>query len=72
MIKYNNDDIGKYFADFLVENKIIVELKTRPRLGYVHLRQVLEYLRRADIKLAILIYFTKSGVKYRRVLNSHY
>ncbi len=71
-IKYGDSDIGKYFADFLIDNKIIVELKTRPRLGYVHSRQVLEYLKRANIKLAILIYFTKDGVKYRRILNSHY
>lgn len=62
--------IGRYFADFLVGEDILVELKTRPRLGYVHLRQVLEYLRRAHLKLAILIYFTKEGVQYRRVLNS--
>lgn len=62
--------IGRYFADFLVGENTLVELETRPRLGYVHLRQVLEYLRRAHLKLAILIYFTKEGVRYRRVLNS--
>jgi GxxExxY protein len=72
VIKYNNNKIGTYFADFLIEDKILIELKIKPRLGYIHSRQVLEYLKRANIKLAILIYFTKNGVKYRRVLNSHY
>lgn len=69
-IRYKDGKIGSYYADFLIENKVIVELKIRPRLGYVHLRQVLEYLERANIKLAILIYFTKEGVKYRRIINS--
>ncbi len=69
-IGYKGNSIGTYYADFLVDKKIIVELKVKIRLGYIHLRQVLEYLQRANIKLAVLVYFTKEGVKYRRVLNS--
>ena len=50
--------------------KIIVELKIRPRIGYTHIKQDFSYLRTTGYKLAILIYFTREGVKYRRVLNS--
>lgn len=69
-LKYNNQDIGKYFLDFVVDNKIVIELKVRPRFGYVHIKQAIGYIKSGDYKLAILIYFTHDGVKYRRVLNA--
>ncbi|MFA4890095.1 MAG: GxxExxY protein [Candidatus Paceibacterota bacterium] len=69
-LEYKNEKIGHYFADFIIEGKILLELKVVSKLGYIHCKQVLEYLKNANIKLGILIYFTKDGVKYRRVLNS--
>lgn len=68
-VKYRGDVAGKYLLDFVVNNQIVVELKVRPRLGYVHIRQVKEYLCAVNCKLALLIYFTKEGVKYRRIIN---
>lgn len=68
-IFYNKTLLAKYFFDFYVENKIIIELKIRPRMGYIQVKQVLEYLKAANCKLGILIYFTKDGVKYRRIIN---
>jgi len=70
-IKYEKENqiIGKYFIDLLIDDKIIIELKTRPALGYIHIKQVMEYLNKLNKKLAIIIYFTKDGVKYRRVVN---
>lgn len=69
-INYKGIKIGNYFLDFLVDDKIIVELKVRQRLGYVHINQVLGYLKETGYKLAIIIYFTRDGVKYRRILNT--
>ena len=54
------------------KGKIILELKVVPKLGYVHTRQLLGYLIGSGYKLGILLYFTKDGVKHRRVLNSSY
>ena len=39
-ISFNGSKIGKYFLDFLIENKIVVELKTVPILLPIHFRQV--------------------------------
>lgn len=61
---------GKYFADFVVEDKLVLELKVVARFGYVHIKQAMDYLRNGNYKLAILLYFTKDGVKYRRVINN--
>lgn len=69
-VNYKDQNIGKYFLDFIIEEQIIVELKVRPQLGYVHIKQVMGYLKTTGCKLAILIYFTRNGVKYRRILNA--
>ena len=67
-VLYRKRTMGVYVADFIIANKIVVELKVRSKIGYVHIRQVATYLRATNYELAILIYFTKDGVKYRRVL----
>lgn len=69
-LKYNDKIIGTEFLDFIVENKVVVELKVMPQLGYIHINQVLSYLKSSGLKLAILIYFLKSGVRYRRIINA--
>lgn len=68
-VKYDGTDIGRYTLDFIVEDKIIVELKVASEFRYKYIRQVLEYLNETNKKLAILIYFTKEGVRYRRIVN---
>jgi len=68
-LNYNGSKIGKYYLDFLIENKIVVELKVLANFKYKNIRQVLEYLEEANKKLSILIYFTKEGVRYRRIIN---
>jgi GxxExxY protein len=69
-IVYKNTRIENCYADFIVENKILLELKVVHKLGYSQAKQVLGYLKTTGIKLGILIYFTKEGVKYRRILNA--
>ncbi len=68
-LNYNGSKIGKYYLDFLIDDKIIIELKVLSVYRYKNIRQVLEYLKETNKKLAILIYFTQEGVKYRRVIN---
>ena len=70
-INYQGKEIGRYFLDFVIDGKVVVELKVRSRLGYIHVKQVLEYLKSSNYKLALLIYFTNDGVKYRRIVNSY-
>lgn len=69
ILDYKGSRLGSYLADFIIDDKVVVELKTRPRMGYVHIKQVAEYLDKFNKKLAIIIYFSKEGVQSRRVLN---
>ena len=56
-----------YRVDFLIENKVIVEIKSIETLHPIHTAQVLTYLKLAECKLALLINFNvslfKDGVK---------
>jgi GxxExxY protein len=70
VLKYEGSAIGKYVLDFIVDGKIVVELKVAPRLGYANVKQVKSYLVNTGLKLALLVYFTKDGVKYRRIVNA--
>ena len=60
-----------YRLDLLVENKVVIELKSVEALNEVHLAQILTYLKLGKYKLGLLInfneYLLKNGVK--RVIN---
>jgi GxxExxY protein len=64
-------DLG-FKADIIVENKVIVELKSIEALAAVHPKQVLTYLRLTGLKLGLLINFNeallKNGIK--RIANN--
>lgn len=64
-------DVG-YRIDLLIENKVLVELKSVEALNDVHLAQTLTYLKLGNYKLGLLINFNVSQLKngIRRVINS--
>ena len=64
-----SDPIGTRRADFVVEGKVLVELKAIVELEDVHLAQILNYLRATDNKTALLVNFGKSRLEYRRFDN---
>jgi GxxExxY protein len=70
-LNYEGKPVMRLFLDFLIDDKIVVEFKVVPKMGYVHIDQVMGYLKATNKKLAILLYFTKEGIKYRRILNSY-
>jgi len=61
--------IGRYYLDFLIDNKIILELKRGSYFPRRNIEQVKAYLKITGLELAILANFTPHGVKYLRVLN---
>lgn len=71
-ISFEGDRIGKYFLDFLVEDKIILELKAVPRMLPIHFRQVRSYLKVKNLQLGILANFRGEKLSYKRVLNPKY
>src|SRR3989344_4929412 len=54
---FKEDKIGKFFLDFLIDNKIVLELKAVPKLLPIHFRQVKSYLITKNLRLGILANF---------------
>lgn len=59
-------------ADIIVENKVIIEIKSVESLSNVNLKQLLSYLRLTKMKLGLLINFNEVLLKdgFRRVVNN--
>lgn len=68
-LKFREKVIGKFYLDFLIDDKIIVELKKGNNFSKQHLDQVHEYLKVTKLQLAIIFTFTPEGVVYKRILN---
>lgn len=60
-----------YRVDFIIERKVIVELKAVESLNDVHLAQLMTYLRLSDIRLGLLVNFNVALLKHgiRRIAN---
>lgn len=61
--------IGKQYLDFLIENKIVLEIKSGEIFNRRNIEQVYSYLVVNKLKLGILANFTKTGLRYKRILN---
>ena len=68
-IDYRDKPIGIYYFDFLIEDKVILEVKSRSYFSKKDIEQVYRYLRASKLKLGIIAHFTRSGVKFKRVVN---
>lgn len=68
-LHFKGNSVGRYYLDFLVEDKIVVELKKGDYFGKKNIDQVKSYLAATKLTLAILINFRSDGVKFMRVLN---
>lgn len=58
--------VGDYYADILVDNKIILELKAVDKIVDAHRAQVLNYLRATKLRLAMILNFAKKSFEYER------
>lgn len=68
-IKYNNKIIGRYHLDFLIESRLVVEMKVANDFYLKHQKQILAYLKSTGLRLGILGIFTPDGVKIKRIIN---
>jgi GxxExxY protein len=65
-ITYKGEGVGVYYADIVVENQIILELKAVDNLARIHEAQLLHYLKATGIKLGLLINFAGERVQHKR------
>ncbi len=67
---YAGKPIGIYYFDFLVEEKVVLELKVRNYFSSKDIKQVFSYLKSQNLRLGIIAHFMRSGVKFKRIVNT--
>lgn len=69
LIKFDGEVIGRYFVDFIVQNKIAVEMKVRREIYQKDINQLLNYIKSENLSVGLLLAFSKEGVKIKRIIN---
>jgi len=65
---YKGHSVGEYFADLLVEDALVVELKCAERLASQHTAQCLNYLRASGRTVRLLVRFQRPKVEWQRIV----
>lgn len=71
-IFYKNKDIGTRRVDFLIDEKICVELKALTKLETVHLAQAINYLEAFNLEVGLLINFGNTKLEFHRLQNKKF
>lgn len=68
-IIYKEQKLKHFFiADFVVNNTIILEIKTASYMGDPYIKQTLNYLKASGLRLGILINFGKPSLEHQRII----
>ena len=57
-----------YYADFVIDDKIIFEAKAVQQLNDAHIKQVMNYLAAAKLRLGLLVNFGADSLEWKRVI----
>jgi GxxExxY protein len=68
-IKYKNITLPHYYiSDFIIFDKIIIEIKAQESIADGHYKQLINYLAVSKMKLGLLINFGEDSLKFKRVI----
>ena len=67
-VEYDGEVVGEYFADIIIDNKVIIEVKAVQKLDSVFEAQLLNYLRATGLEVGLIINFGRSVQVKRMVL----
>ena len=68
---YKDYCVGEYFADLLIEDVLVVELKCVEHFANEHVAQYLNYLKASGLTLCLLINFQRPRVEWKRIAFGH-
>ena len=68
-VKFRAQIVGEFYADIIVEDEILLELKTVKKMAPEHIAQVLNYLKATGLQVGLLINFGNRKLEYRRFNN---
>lgn len=68
-LQYKEECIGRYALDFLIDNKLVLEIKRNEHFSRDNIEQTLNYLKALNLQLGLLVHFGKSRVVFKRIVN---
>lgn len=68
-VVFGGKTIGKYYVDFLIEERIILELKRGQFIPAQCIQQTLQYLKNLELQLGLIACFTYTGVYIKKIIN---
>jgi len=71
-VQYKNCVVGKHRLDFLVDGKVVVELKAIAGIAPVHLAQTLSYLKATGAGVGLVINFGEPSLRWKRLLKPQF
>lgn len=69
---YEGDEIGLYYADLVVDELIIIELKAAETIANEHYVQLLNYLKATNMEVGLLLNFGKKPEVKRKIFDNEY
>ncbi len=69
-VQYRDEYIGAYIADVVIENTIIVELKSVIKLNEIMYAQILNYLKLSKLPVGYLLNFRNTSLEWKRFVNT--
>ncbi len=67
-ILYDGKKIGTYQPDFVIEGKVLIELKSLPEIGKTQIEQIWSYLKGCDYRLALLVNYGSTDLQIKRIV----
>jgi GxxExxY protein len=67
-VSYKDELVGEYIADFIIDGKLIVEIKAVSNFNSQHQAQAMHYLAATGCRLALLLNFGTGSLEHRRVI----
>ncbi|MBN1385167.1 MAG: GxxExxY protein [Elusimicrobia bacterium] len=67
-VKYENIELGNQRVDFIVEGKIIVEIKSISKIIDIFAYQILSYLKTTDKKVGLILNFGRKSLEVKRMV----
>ena len=67
-VEYKGEIVGDYFADLIVNEEVIIELKTVSHLENIHEAQLLNYLKATSMKVGLLVNFRGTKAEIKRMV----
>ena len=67
-VHFEGEIVGEYFADILIEDKVILEIKCIEKITNIQRAQVINYLKAINLKLGIIVNLSKPKLEYERIV----